>query len=93
MNPPGVTQRTVVNLPKLIFALVATVCSTFLMAIGAISAEAGVPFLALIAGYILGNGVAYAHHQLVQPIVGRTEYEVARHYQEGAIRREAPGVD
>lgn len=41
---------------KLIFALVYLVCITALMAIGRVSSQEGLPALALLVGYLMGNG-------------------------------------
>lgn len=58
------------NLPKLVMALVLSICMTALMMTGTVSSEAGVPFLTAIGGYVLGNGIAARRNEPVEPIVG-----------------------
>lgn len=62
---------TINNIPKLVVALVLSLCMTILMLAGVTSSEAGVPFLTAIGGYILGNGIAAKKDEPVEPIVGR----------------------
>jgi hypothetical protein len=64
------------NSPKLAFSLLSCVCVTVLMAVGSIDAATGMPFLTLIAGYILGNGVAAKNGDPVEPIIGRKKDDV-----------------
>ena len=61
-------RSTVFNTPKLIFSTVSAVCMTVLMSTGAVQDEVGVPFLTMLAGYILGNGIAMAQNKEVQPL-------------------------
>jgi hypothetical protein len=61
------------NSPKLAFSIVACICVTVLMAVGAIEDETGMPFLTLIAGYILGNGIAAIKGDPVDPIIGQKD--------------------
>jgi hypothetical protein len=65
-----------VNSPKLIFSIVACACVTVLMAVNSIEPDTGMPFLTLIAGYILGNGVAAKNGDPVEPIIGRKKDDV-----------------
>ena len=58
------------NLPKLVMALVLSICMTALMMTNTVSSEAGVPFLTAIGGYVLGNGIAARRNEPVEPIVG-----------------------
>lgn len=62
---------TIANPPKALIALVALICITVLMAIGAISTEAGIPIFTMIVGYAIGNGIAARSGHPVEPIVGR----------------------
>lgn len=58
------------NLPKLVMALVLSLCMTALMMTNTVTSEAGVPFLTAIGGYVLGNGIAARRNEPVEPIVG-----------------------
>lgn len=62
---------TTVNWSKLATALCAMVCVTVLMAVDSIDAAAGIPVITLVIGYMLGNGVAAAKNDTVQPIFAR----------------------
>lgn len=62
---------TVTNLPKLIVALVLSICMTVLMLANTVTSDAGVPFLTAIGGYMLGNGIAASRNQAVEPVLGR----------------------
>lgn len=68
---PRSRQVTVTNLPKLIVALVLSICMTVLMLANTVSSEAGVPFLTAIGGYMLGNGIAARRNEPVEPVLGR----------------------
>lgn len=61
---------SVLNVPKLVGAIVLIVSMTILMLHGSVSSEAGVPFLTAIGGYILGNGIAARRGDPIEPIIG-----------------------
>jgi len=62
---------TIANPPKALILLVALICVTVLMAIGKISPEAGLPVITAFGGYGLGNGIAAAKGDTVEPVIGR----------------------
>jgi hypothetical protein len=61
---------TIANPPKALIALVALICITILIAVRAIDANQGLPIITLVTGYAVGNGLASAKGQPVQPIIG-----------------------
>lgn len=61
---------SVLNVPKLVGAIVLIVSMTVLMLHGTVSSEAGVPFLTAIGGYVLGNGIAARKGDPIEPIIG-----------------------
>jgi hypothetical protein len=66
---------TLANPPKALIALVALILISGLMAIDAITTDAGMPLFTMIVGYAIGNGVAAKQNVPVQPIVGRKHEE------------------
>ena len=66
---------TLANPPKALIALVALLLLSGLMAIDAITTDAGMPLFTMIVGYAIGNGVAAKQNVPVQPIVGRKNEE------------------
>lgn len=66
---------TIANPPKALIALVALICITVLMAIGAISTEAGIPIFTMIVGYAIGNGIASRSGTPVEPIIGPKQHD------------------
>ena len=46
-----------VNPSKALIALVALVCMTVLIAVGAIDQDQGLPIITMIVGYSVGNGI------------------------------------
>jgi hypothetical protein len=66
---------TLANPPKALIALVALILISGLMAIDAITTDAGMPLFTMIVGYAIGNGVAAKQNVPVQPIVGRKNDE------------------
>jgi len=66
---------TLANPPKALIALVALILISGLMAIDAITTDAGMPLFTMIVGYAIGNGVAAKQNVPVQPIVGRKNEE------------------
>jgi hypothetical protein len=66
---------TLANPPKALIALVALILISGLMAIDAITTDAGMPLFTMIVGYSIGNGVAAVSNKPVQPIIGRKNDE------------------
>jgi hypothetical protein len=64
---------TLANPPKALIALVALVLISGLMAIGAITTEAGIPIFTMIVGYAIGNGMAARAGVPVEPIIKAKE--------------------
>lgn len=60
---------TLHNPPKAFILLVALLCVTFLLAIGKISTEAGLPIITAIVFYAIGNGVAARNGTAASPII------------------------
>ena len=61
------------NPPKALIALVALILISGLMAIGAITTEAGIPIFTMIVGYAIGNGMAAKAGVPVDPILKAKE--------------------
>jgi hypothetical protein len=64
---------TLANPPKALIALVALILISGLMAIGAITTEAGIPIFTMIVGYAIGNGMAAKAGVPVEPIIKAKE--------------------
>jgi hypothetical protein len=64
---------TLANPPKALIALVALILISGLMAIGAITTEAGIPIFTMIVGYAIGNGMAAKAGVPVDPILKAKE--------------------
>jgi hypothetical protein len=64
---------TLANPPKALIALVALILISGLMAIGAITTEAGIPIFTMIVGYAIGNGMAAKAGVPVDPIIKAKE--------------------
>jgi hypothetical protein len=62
---------SIVNPSKAGLALAGMVCITVLMSLEKVATEAGTGMLGAIIGYAIGNGIASAQRQTVQPIIGR----------------------
>jgi len=65
----------VINPPKALILLVALVCLTVLMALDKITSDQGLPLIAAIFGYGIGNGVSASGkkgHNAI-PMFGRGE--------------------
>jgi hypothetical protein len=60
---------TLANPPKALIALVALILISGLMAIKAITTEAGIPIFTMIVGYAIGNGMAAKAGVPVDPIL------------------------
>ena len=60
----------IANPSKAFIALVSLVCLTVLIAVDAITSDAGLPVITAIVGYAIGNGIAARQGQPVQPIIG-----------------------
>jgi len=61
---------TLNNPPKAFILLVALICVTFLLALGRVSTEAGLPIISAIVFYGIGNGVAARSGKQSEPIIG-----------------------
>lgn len=61
----------IANPSKAFIALVSLICLTVLIAVGAITSDAGLPVITAIVGYAIGNGIAARGGQDVTPIIGR----------------------
>ena len=59
------------NPSKALIALVGLVCLTVLIAVDAITPDAGLPVITAIIGYAIGNGIAAKQGQPVDPIIGK----------------------
>ena len=59
------------NPSKALIALVGMICLTVLIAVDAITSEAGLPVITAIVGYAIGNGIAAKTGQPVEPIIGK----------------------
>jgi hypothetical protein len=62
---------SIVNPSKAGLALAGMVCITVLMGLEKVATEAGTGMLGAIIGYAIGNGIASAQRQTVDPIIGR----------------------
>jgi hypothetical protein len=62
---------SIVNPSKAGLALAGMVCITVLMSLEKVATEAGTGMLGAIIGYAIGNGIASAQRQTVDPIIGR----------------------
>ena len=60
----------IANPSKAFIALVSLICLTVLIAVDAITSDAGLPVITAIVGYAIGNGIAARQGQPVQPIIG-----------------------
>ncbi len=65
---------TLANPPKALILLVALICVTVLIALGKISAEAGLPVITAFGGYGIGNGVASLSGKAADPIIGPKDH-------------------
>ena len=63
------------NPPKALILLVALICVTVLMALGKISAEAGLPVITAFGGYGIGNGVAARAGKAAEPVIGPRQHD------------------
>ena len=59
------------NPSKALIALVGLICLTVLIAVDAITPDAGLPVITAIVGYAIGNGIAAKQGQSVDPIIGK----------------------
>jgi hypothetical protein len=57
------------NPSKALIALVALICMTVLIAVGAIDQDQGLPIITMIVGYSVGNGMAALSNKQVEPII------------------------
>jgi len=64
-----------VNPSKALIALVALICMTVLIAVGAIDQDQGLPIITMIVGYSVGNGMAALTNKEVQPIIRKKDKE------------------
>ena len=61
------------NPSKALIALVALICMTVLIAIGAIDQDQGLPIITMIVGYSVGNGMAALTNKPVEPIIRKKD--------------------
>lgn len=61
---------TLNNPPKALILLIALLCVTFLLALGRVTTEAGLPIISAIVFYGIGNGVAARAGKASDPILG-----------------------
>jgi hypothetical protein len=66
---------TLANPSKALILLVALICVTVLMALGKISAEAGLPVITAFGGYGIGNGIAARAGKSADPILGPKQHD------------------
>lgn len=66
---------TIANPPKAFILLVALICVTFLLGIGRVSTEAGLPIITAIVFYAIGNGVASRSGSISTPIIAPKQEE------------------
>ena len=57
------------NPSKAAIALVGLICTTVLIAIGAIQQDQGLPIITMIIGYAVGNGIQALSNKQVEPII------------------------
>lgn len=63
----------IANPSKAFITLVSLICLTVLIAIDAITSDAGLPVITAIVGYGIGNGFAAKHGVPVDPIIGKKQ--------------------
>ena len=63
----------IVNPPKALILLVALLCVTFLLGVGRIETDAGLPIITAIVFYGIGNGVQARTGSPSSPIIGPKE--------------------
>lgn len=61
------------NPSKALIALVALICMTVLIAVGAIDQDQGLPIITMIVGYSVGNGMAALSNKPVEPIIKKKD--------------------
>lgn len=61
------------NPSKALIALVALICMTVLISVGAINQDQGLPIITMIVGYSVGNGMAALRDKPVEPIIKKKE--------------------
>ena len=64
-----------VNPSKALIALVALICMTVLIAVGAIEQDQGLPIITMVVGYSVGNGMAALTNKVVEPIIRKKDKE------------------
>lgn len=60
---------TLNNPPKALILLIALLCITFLLALGRVTTEAGLPIISAIVFYGIGNGVAARTGKASEPVI------------------------
>lgn len=61
------------NPSKALIALVALICMTVLISVGAINQDQGLPIITMIVGYSIGNGISALSNKPVEPIIKKKE--------------------
>jgi hypothetical protein len=69
LSPYGYGYGYDLNPSKALIALVALICMTVLIAVGAIDQDQGLPIITMIVGYSVGNGMAALSNKQVEPII------------------------
>lgn len=66
---------TINNPPKALILLVALLCITFLLALGRLTTEAGLPIISAIVFYGIGNGVAARNGTTSAPVIAPKNHD------------------
>lgn len=66
---------TINNPPKALILLIALLCITFLLALGRLTTEAGLPIISAIVFYGIGNGVAARNGTASTPVIAPKTHE------------------
>ena len=61
---------SIANPTKALIALVGLICLTVLIAVNAITSDAGLPVITAIVGYAIGNTVGAKQGVPIDPIIG-----------------------
>ena len=61
------------NPSKALIALVALICMTVLIAVGAIEQDQGLPIITMIIGYAVGNGIQALSNKQVEPMIRKKD--------------------
>ena len=70
MMPARRQNRSVINYPKLVGIVTAMVLLSILFGMDRLSESGYIGLMGLLVGYLVGNGIAAATHEPVQPVIG-----------------------